>query len=302
MAKLVIKINNLNGLPDDLDYSKYEEDQILWGRIVGVALFGLVLLIALLAGIWNALTSEQEVVAGELASTVHPAQDSQLAQNSLQVNTVPGKAGFDSIASQPVVISQVDNKPNVEHKSNVVHKSNVENRPDAGHKTKSAEVLPQSGASNPFASGGARSLPELNQQPPAAGLPASQSNGLNAPGNPVKTLMPQIVDAQLTHTLNAEKMPEQALGRVIPMGSEGIIRVYLYTDMKGLQGETLIHKWYRDDKLMATVRIPVGGERYKASSSKFIDQYMLGDWRVIVVDEPQKIRYAEARFSVLPQG
>ena len=113
---------------------------------------------------------------------------------------------------------------------------------------------------------------------------------------PVKLLSPSIVRAQLTHNV-VNHEPVDKLGDVITMNDKGLLRVYLFTEMVQLQGKTLYHNWYRDGKLMAHVRIPVGYVRTRASSSKFIDRYMLGEWSVKVVDENKK-EYITARFEV----
>ncbi|UZE96593.1 DUF2914 domain-containing protein [Alkalimarinus alittae] len=99
--------------------------------------------------------------------------------------------------------------------------------------------------------------------------------------DPIEIKSNRIVKAQLTHTVNKNE-PVGRLGDSVSMKGDKLIKVYLFTGLKGLKGETLYHDWYLSGKKMARVKINVRSNETSASSSKFIDQYMTGDWRVKV--------------------
>ncbi len=65
---------------------------------------------------------------------------------------------------------------------------------------------------------------------------------------------------------------------------DGFLKLYFYTDLQGHAGDTLIYSWYRNDKRVAKVRIPVGSDRWRSHASKNISAEMRGDWKVEVTD------------------
>ncbi|ABC30750.1 conserved hypothetical protein [Hahella chejuensis KCTC 2396] len=115
-------------------------------------------------------------------------------------------------------------------------------------------------------------------------------------GEPVKIFSDAISRAQLTQELD-DSEPTNALRDSIVMNDEGLLRIYLFTEMMDMTGQTLYHEWYRDDKRVARIRIRPHRSPMRASSSKFIDRHMLGQWTVKVTG-PEGNILAEAAFSV----
>lgn len=115
--------------------------------------------------------------------------------------------------------------------------------------------------------------------------------------SPVSRLHQGLRRAELTMQMHKGE-PGAPSGPRIAMTDAGIIKVILFTEMEGLRGTVLHHDWYRGDKRMARVRIPVNGDLQQSHSSKFINRQMLGDWRVTVSDEQGQL-YAEANFEVV---
>ncbi|MFE8069932.1 DUF2914 domain-containing protein [Marinobacteraceae bacterium S3BR75-40.1] len=106
----------------------------------------------------------------------------------------------------------------------------------------------------------------------------------------------KIVRASLTRTVRDHE-PGDPIPAVVPMNAEGIIRVYFFTEMKGLEDATVYHDWYLDGKRMARVTIRPYTDPMRASSSKFINRNMLGDWEVKVHTASGE-NLAEGAFSV----
>jgi hypothetical protein len=61
-------------------------------------------------------------------------------------------------------------------------------------------------------------------------------------------------------------------------------RVYFFSELRGLAGQTVMHRWEHDGKVMAEVPFTVGGDRWRVYSSKTLDPSWTGDWKVTVVD------------------
>ncbi len=106
-----------------------------------------------------------------------------------------------------------------------------------------------------------------------------------------------ITQAQLTTNIR-NRTPVDNIQSSIDMNAEGLLRIYLFTEMQDLVGNTLYHSWYRNGKRMARVPISVRNRSARASSSKFIDRFMTGNWTVEVRDNAGTLMVT-AEFDVL---
>lgn len=91
---------------------------------------------------------------------------------------------------------------------------------------------------------------------------------------------PAVARAQFTSGI-VEREPVDALERA----STGDGRVRFFTELRGLAGETVVHRWEHGGRVMAEVPIAVGAERWRAWSSKRILPAWTGVWQVSVVSD-----------------
>ncbi len=61
--------------------------------------------------------------------------------------------------------------------------------------------------------------------------------------------------------------------------------VYFFTDLRGLEGRTVTHRWELDGETVAEVSFQIGGPRWRVYSKKTLGPGLKGDWTVVVVDE-----------------
>ena len=61
-------------------------------------------------------------------------------------------------------------------------------------------------------------------------------------------------------------------------------QVYFYTELKGLEGQTVSHKWEFGGEVTAAVTFDVKNPRWRVWSSKQLDPSWTGEWTVSVVD------------------
>jgi hypothetical protein len=61
-------------------------------------------------------------------------------------------------------------------------------------------------------------------------------------------------------------------------------RVYFFTELKGMAGQTVTHRWEHNGKVMAEVPLEVGSDRWRTFSSKTLDPGQTGEWKASVVD------------------
>jgi hypothetical protein len=63
-------------------------------------------------------------------------------------------------------------------------------------------------------------------------------------------------------------------------------KVFFFTDLRGLEGRTVVHRWIYDGRVMAEVEFEVRGPRWRVWSSKDLLPDWIGDWTVEVVVRP----------------
>ena len=62
--------------------------------------------------------------------------------------------------------------------------------------------------------------------------------------------------------------------------SNGVIKLYAYSQVKQLPGEKLIYRWLRDTAVVANVVVTVGSDDWRSHASKYLSKDMRGPWRV----------------------
>jgi hypothetical protein len=60
-------------------------------------------------------------------------------------------------------------------------------------------------------------------------------------------------------------------------------KVFFFTDLRGLAGRTVLHRWIYDGNVVAEVRFEVDGPRWRVWSSKDLLPDWIGDWTVEIV-------------------
>jgi len=61
-------------------------------------------------------------------------------------------------------------------------------------------------------------------------------------------------------------------------------RIVYFTEIRGMAGKTIIHRWKFDGQVKGEVAFDVGADRWRVHSSKQLDPSWLGVWTVTVVD------------------
>jgi hypothetical protein len=61
-------------------------------------------------------------------------------------------------------------------------------------------------------------------------------------------------------------------------------RVFFFTELAGLSGQRVTHRWELDDNTVAEVGFDVGADRWRVWSSKLLDPAAGGEWKVSVLD------------------
>jgi hypothetical protein len=78
----------------------------------------------------------------------------------------------------------------------------------------------------------------------------------------------------------SEREPVDNLTTLTP----DIARVYFFTELRNLEGQTVTHRWEHAGQVVAEIPFNVGGPRWRVWSSKNLDSGTTGEWSVTVVD------------------
>ena len=78
-------------------------------------------------------------------------------------------------------------------------------------------------------------------------------------------------------------------------------QVYFFTDLRGMKGQRVKHRWIYKGKVRAEVEFKVKGQRWRVYSKKKLKRGWLGDWTVLTVDRrgrtlsKNKFAYTQAK-------
>jgi len=83
----------------------------------------------------------------------------------------------------------------------------------------------------------------------------------------------------------AVREPVDRIERISPSAG----RVFYFTELRGLAGHRITHRWLHEGEVMAEVSFDVRGPRWRVKSSKNLQPDWTGEWMVEVVDEQGRI-------------
>ncbi|MGI8739244.1 MAG: DUF2914 domain-containing protein [Gammaproteobacteria bacterium] len=97
-----------------------------------------------------------------------------------------------------------------------------------------------------------------------------------------------VARAQFTTRIDARE-PVDRVGAVFPSNGQSLRTLFYFTEITGLNGETVTHRWEHEGQVVAEVSFDIGSDRWRAYSSKDLNQGMKGNWRVVVTDSKGEI-------------
>lgn len=103
--------------------------------------------------------------------------------------------------------------------------------------------------------------------------------------------------AQITDKVGANQ-PIGGLAKVLPLGNPAFKKVYLYTKVNNRQGERVMYRWYKDDRLEAEIPVLLRSNEWGSHTTKNINGQMTGQWRVELVDQSENVLLV-GRFQVV---
>ena len=271
---------NLGPLPEELDYSKYEQTVTRWDRVIGVVIVGLIVLILLIYMLFSGSKPSSEIALVE---------QEPVAPMAIELGTNSSEPAETGVTGDPVTeVSATEATETEEQVTEIESKIEMSAEADKPVQTVDTRgMLSSAGVS-------------ADQPEDADAMQTAQAEvAVKSPAAlaAVNILSPAITQAILSDELAGDE-PGTPLAETLILPESGITKVILFTEMRGLLGLTLYHEWYRNGERQARVKVPVNYKEQRSLSSKFINLQMTGDWQVKVVDGKGKA-YIDAAFKVI---
>lgn len=150
-----------------------------------------------------------------------------------------------------------------------------------------AETAPES--PDPAASGKQESEPAPKAAAQSVAQAAADSpteDAANKPASetmPEETSSPHVAQAQFTTGVE-NREPIDRVDSVFHTQGKPYRRLFYFTQIMGLSGETVTHRWEYEGRVMAKVSFNIGGSHWRVYSSKHLPSTLTGHWRVVVTD------------------
>ncbi|MEE8211638.1 MAG: DUF2914 domain-containing protein [Acidiferrobacterales bacterium] len=94
----------------------------------------------------------------------------------------------------------------------------------------------------------------------------------------------QLMSGRVAHaTLTTAVVDREPVDSISTLSNQ-VSQLYYFTEIQGMAGQTVTHRWEYNGKIMADVSFDIGGPRWRVYSSKKLQPGWLGDWKVSVVD------------------
>jgi hypothetical protein len=117
------------------------------------------------------------------------------------------------------------------------------------------------------------------------------------PAEPAAAAAP--ADAQVARAVFARAILQREPDGVVSSLDPDAQQIYFFTELVGMEGRTVRHRWELDGQVMAEVSFHVGAPRWRVHSSKRLLPGQPGSWTVSVVDESGNILRSETLSRAL---
>jgi len=110
----------------------------------------------------------------------------------------------------------------------------------------------------------------------------------------------QFISRAVLTTGISEREPVDVLKESIEQ-TEFQEKLFFFTEVRKLKGQTISHLWFHQDQLMAEISLTISADRYRTYSSKNIMPSQTGQWRVEAVTEQGEL-LAQKTFRIIPSA
>ena len=293
--KITAKLANKHSHLEQTELSETEY-QWRWARVFAALLLVVVVLIFVTLHLFPDLPS-QDTSSPLLAQTDVQKHNEQIVNPLVSVindNKVGGKETEEVSISQPeevqVATSVTTSETSIVEDSYPSAVSNIEPVSD------NSEVEIDSESSH-SADDDSQHLAQTNSEPSEQADTEQVDSELADIALGARINTQNVTRALLSRDIKARE-PVDIIGERIARASF-TKKLYFFTEVNGLKGKMVRHKWYFQNQLQADVELSIFADRYRTYSSKNIAALQLGEWRVELVAEGKTL--ASKQFKVTDQ-
>jgi hypothetical protein len=83
----------------------------------------------------------------------------------------------------------------------------------------------------------------------------------------------------------ANREPFGQVERPVKVNKDFAVGVFYFTDLNGMKGQTVLHRWKRKGKVVFEKKKVILGNRWRTYTSKLLTAYSTGSWVVELINE-----------------
>ena len=76
---------------------------------------------------------------------------------------------------------------------------------------------------------------------------------------------------------------------IVTEADDSLGKIYFFTNIRDLTGDTIIHRWIYKDKVKAEISFNIKGKRWRVWSSKNLWHTGTGQWKVEVINQQNEL-------------
>ena len=158
-----------------------------------------------------------------------------------------------------------------------------------------AEGQPEMNAGN-NPTGNAAFQPDSSKNP---GLPQTGQDKENVKRPPAIIFDKKVLRASLNYQIK-DNQPYQQVNEAIKMPKNKAIDLFYFTEIKGINGNSLFHYWYKDGVLVYKTQFEPKVNKSRLISSKKLSAGDIGEWQIQLADRKGKV-LSEVNFNAEPE-
>jgi hypothetical protein len=116
-----------------------------------------------------------------------------------------------------------------------------------------------------------------NNRPESTYSPAAEAA-------PASARAPVLIAGSVTRALFTRQVTDLEPVDTVSVLTNDITRIIYFTEIHGMAGQTITHRWEYNGKILLEKKHEVGSSRWRAYTSNKLDPTLLGEWKASVVD------------------
>ena len=107
----------------------------------------------------------------------------------------------------------------------------------------------------------------------------------------------KVIRSLLTYKISNHE-PGESLTLPITLSKHKPTNIYYFAELNALNGKTIYHEWYLEDKLITRKKLKVSGDQWRTFSRQYFNDRIKTHWKVRLVDESGQV-VNELAFKVI---